>query len=188
MIKYQSIKACTTACKFIYQWKMKFSMIEAESGWRLIVDSERCDDNVEVKGGSMKLSIDDFIDVYGKTQACKIISTGNDSHGLKKVYDNYMQNIKKAIEDKNIDELAQEEDWLVYEEIESYILMRLHDKLFINSPSEKDKELQKRLISLSWINLSKFGIDEELRSYIFWEAAANSNVYIIYRIEDYDPM
>jgi len=188
VIKYQSMKVRTRACKFIEEWKMRFNMIEAEAGWRLIVYSERRDGNVEVKAEDVKWTINYFIDVYGKTNAWKIISTGKDSHGLKKVYDNYMQNIRRAIENNNIVELAQEEDCSVYGEIESYILMRLHDKLFSDSPSEEDRKLQQRLISLSWINSSRFGIDEELRSYIFWEAAANSNVYIIYRIEEYKPM
>lgn len=192
LLKYQAIKASTTACKLIYECPMAFVMFEADSRWTLTCDLEQYGENSGVKGGSVKTSVDDFIEAYGKTCAWKIVATGEDSCGLKQVYDEYMQSVRAIIEDKVLDrdgnELTPQEKQSVYNEIESYILMRLHDKLFAHSPSEDDKLLLNKLTSLSWMTPVHLGLKDTLHSLNFWEIAATSKKGYECRAAEYEAL
>lgn len=165
---HSSVLIRTGACKFIMGYKSPFAVVE---------NASTCDVVFERQGDAeFGESVDDFVKVYEKKEIWKIIVTGKEHNGLLKVYNKYMKKVKEDIAQSH-SSFTYEEVQKLYKEVEAYISMRLHNKLFSRSPSERDKDFFRRTLSLSWIKPSQLEIDEQLLEYDFWQAAVSGTTF-----------
>jgi len=171
---YKSVLIRTSASKFISNYMCPFIIekLSNETFQIIFTDYEKSKD-LGVKIIREGKTINDFIEFLLSMELSNLINENEfDIMKIGKIYNQFLSRLKNKLNSETSDEnISYDDKQEIYQEIESHVCMRIHEKVFEKTPTKKDLDFYNKLFSLQWIKPTQLGIEEKAINFGFWQAA-----------------
>jgi len=121
-------------------------------------------------------TIDEFVELYTDLDCVKqSVLYDIDADEVGPAFECYMGMICEEIEkNPNFNKMNSDQWEQLTEEVEKYIMRKIHKKIYPKQQSEEDIEMQSKLAKLGWVKPEQLDIKEKFRSEEMWALAVEA--------------